>query len=52
MAILIAAITLFAGFGAAYVASGDIRYLTRAGIEQTRILQAAEPLEEGRHDQR
>lgn len=45
MVILVAALALFAGYGAAYVASADIRYLTRAGIEQTRILQRAESLE-------
>jgi predicted aminopeptidase len=45
MAILIAALVLFAGYGTAYVASADIRYLTRAGLEQTRILRDAEPLE-------
>jgi predicted aminopeptidase len=45
MGILIAAVTLFAGFGAAYVASSDVRYLTRAGLEQTRILENARPLE-------
>ena len=29
-----------AGYGTAYVASDDVRYITRAGIEQTRILEA------------
>jgi predicted aminopeptidase len=37
---------LFAGYGTAYVASEDVRYLTRAGIEETRILQAREPIAE------
>ena len=46
MGILIAALALFAGFGTAYVASEDVRYLTRAGIEQTRILEARRPLED------
>jgi predicted aminopeptidase len=46
MGILIAAVALFVGFGAAYVGSEDIRYLTRAGLEQTRILQDRRPLEE------
>lgn len=46
MGILIVAVALFAGFGTAYIASADIRYLTRAGIEQTRILEARRPLQE------
>ena len=45
MGILIAAVALFVGFGTAYLTSEDIRYLTRAGIEQTRILQRSRPLE-------
>jgi predicted aminopeptidase len=40
--VLVAA--LFAGYGTAYLASDDIRYLTRAGIEETRILQARHPI--------
>ena len=36
--------TLFAGYGTAYLASDDVRYLTRAGIEETRILQARQPI--------
>lgn len=35
---------LMAGYGTAYVASDDVRYLTRAGIEQTRILEARRPI--------
>lgn len=35
---------LMAGYGTAYVASDDVRYLTRAGIEQTRILEARQPI--------
>ncbi len=31
---------LFAGYGTAYLASEDVRYLTRAGFEETRILQS------------
>jgi hypothetical protein len=31
---------LFAGYGTAYLASEDVRYLTRAGFEETRLLQA------------
>lgn len=45
MGILVAAVVLFLGYGTAYVASEDIRYLTRAGIEQTRILERRRPLE-------
>lgn len=45
MAILVAAVVLFLGYGTAYVASEDVRYLTRAGIEQTRILERRKPLE-------
>lgn len=37
---LIAIGALILGYGVAYVASEDVRYLTRAGIEETRILQA------------
>jgi predicted aminopeptidase len=35
---------LFAGYGTAYLASDDVRYVTRAGIEETRILQARQPI--------
>jgi len=35
---------LMAGYGTAYVASEDVRYLTRAGIEETRILEARRPM--------
>jgi predicted aminopeptidase len=35
---------LMAGYGAAYLASDDVRYLTRAGFEQTRILERREPI--------
>jgi predicted aminopeptidase len=38
--------TLLGGYGTAYVASADVRYLTRAGIEETRILQARRPIAE------
>ncbi len=38
MGLLIAAATLLLGFGTAYVASDDVRYLSRAGIEEMRIL--------------
>ena len=36
--------TLFAGYGTAYLASDDVRYITRAGLEETRILRAREPI--------
>jgi len=35
---------LFAGYGTAYLASEDVRYFTRAGFEETRILQSREPI--------
>src|SRR6476661_964136 len=43
---------LFAGYGTAYLASDDVRYLTRAGFEETRILQSRQPIERlaGRSD--
>ncbi len=41
---LVVVAALFAGYGTAYLASDDIRYLTRAGIEETRILQARQPI--------
>lgn len=44
MVFLIAVAALFAGYGTAYLASDDVRYLTRAGIEETRILNAREPI--------
>lgn len=43
---------LMAGYGTAYVASEDVRYLTRAGIEQTRILEARRPIAEMIRDER
>jgi len=36
--------TLFAGYGTAYLASDDVRYITRAGLEETRILRARQPI--------
>jgi predicted aminopeptidase len=36
--------TLFAGYGTAYLASDDIRYITRAGFEETRILKSRQPI--------
>lgn len=35
---------LFAGYGTAYLASEDVRYLTRAGFEETRILGSRQPI--------
>jgi predicted aminopeptidase len=46
MIFLIVVATIFAGYGTAYLASDDVRYVTRAGIEETRILQAREPIAE------
>jgi predicted aminopeptidase len=37
---------LFVGYGTAYLASEDVRYLTRAGFEETRILQARRDIPE------
>ena len=37
---------IFAGYGTAYLASEDVRYITRAGIEETRILNARRPIAE------
>ena len=46
MIFLVAVAALFAGYGTAYLASDDVRYLTRAGIEETHILQARRPIAE------
>jgi predicted aminopeptidase len=46
MIFLIVVATIFAGYGTAYLASDDVRYITRAGIEETRILQGREPIAE------
>jgi len=45
MGVLITAVTLILGFGTAYLASEDVRYLTRAGIEQTVILEKRKPIQ-------
>ncbi len=45
MGILVTAVTLILGYGTAYLVSPDVRYLTRAGIEQTAILEKRKPLE-------
>jgi predicted aminopeptidase len=46
MIFLVVVATIFAGYGTAYLASDDVRYITRAGFEETRILQAREPIAE------
>ena len=46
MIFLIVVGALLGGYGTAYVASGDVRYLTRAGFEETRILGARRPISE------
>lgn len=46
MVFLIIVAALMAGYGTAYVGSEDVRYLTRAGIEQTAILEARKPIAE------
>jgi len=45
MGVLITAAALILGYGTAYLASADVRYLTRAGIEQTLILEKRRPIE-------
>lgn len=44
MGLLIAAAALILGYGTAYVASEDVRYLSRAGVEETRILAHRTPI--------
>ena len=44
MGVLITAVALLLGYGTAYVASGEVRYVTRAGIEQTAILEKRRPI--------
>lgn len=44
MGLLISAIALLVGYGGAYLASGEVRYLTRAGFEETKILSARVPI--------
>jgi predicted aminopeptidase len=46
MIFLVVVAALFAGYGTAYLASDDVRYLTRAGFEETRILKARRPIED------
>jgi predicted aminopeptidase len=45
MVFFVVVAALFAGYGTAYLASGDVRYITRAGFEETRILQARQPID-------
>ncbi len=44
MVFLVVVATLFAGYGTAYLAREDVRYLTRAGLEETRILEGRRPI--------
>ncbi|HEU4682007.1 MAG TPA: aminopeptidase [Gemmatimonadales bacterium] len=44
MVFLVVVAALFAGYGTAYLASDDVRYITRAGFEETRILQGRQPI--------
>jgi predicted aminopeptidase len=44
MIFLIVVATIFAGYGTAYLASDDVRYVSRAGFEEIRILQRREPI--------
>ena len=44
MGLLIAAAALLVGYGTAYVASDDVRYLSRAGFEEMRILSHRVPI--------
>jgi predicted aminopeptidase len=46
MIFLIVVATIFAGYGTAYLASEDVRYVSRAGFEEIRILQNREPIAE------
>jgi predicted aminopeptidase len=44
MGLLIAAVVLLVGYTSAYVASSEVRYLSRAGLEETRILSKRMPI--------
>ncbi|MGH7560608.1 MAG: aminopeptidase [Gemmatimonadales bacterium] len=46
MGVLISVVVLLLGYGGAYLASGDVRYLTRAGLEQIEILKRRRPIQE------
>lgn len=50
MGLLLAALLFFAGYGTAWVASAEVRYLSRAGAEQAQILAKRRPLAEVRDD--
>ena len=45
MVFFVVVAALFAGYGTAYLASDDVRYVTRAGFEETRILKSRQPLQ-------
>jgi predicted aminopeptidase len=44
MVFFVVVAALFAGYGTAYLASDDVRYVTRAGFEETRILKSRQPI--------
>ena len=44
MVFFIVVAALFTGYGTAYLASDDVRYITRAGFEETRILRSRQPI--------
>jgi predicted aminopeptidase len=50
MGLLIAAAALLLGFGGAYAASSEVRYISRAGIEETRILMNRVPISQVAND--
>ena len=45
LGILVLAVGLFVSFGTAWLVSDEVKYLTRAGAEQARILERARPLD-------
>ena len=45
LGILVVAVGLFVSFGTAWLVSDEVKYLTRAGAEQARILERARPLD-------
>jgi predicted aminopeptidase len=46
LGILAVAVGLFVSFGTAWLVSDEVKYLTRAGAEEARILERARPLEQ------